>query len=193
MSELVWIGVHSCSRWVGLMNLVMSATPRPHPTWFTRGEGNFRKMAEGPDPATKSKCEFSICSTLEICMKNVVRVFNVYTMNCAYFSTIDYSSATPTLKELWDALDSIVDWYSLGVKLGLEDHQLRMIRRDYHGDNERCKYEILSHWLQSAKLPTWKPAADALILGIISTHLDSRSQAKHCHYSIFHSHHPQRR
>ena len=35
----------------------------------------------------------SICSTLETCMKNVVRVFNVYTMNCAYFSTNSFSHA----------------------------------------------------------------------------------------------------
>ena len=85
-------------------------------------------------------------------------------MNCAYFSTIDFASATPTLKELSYALDSIVDWYSLGVKLGLRDHELLAIKQNYHGDNERCKLEMLDHSLRSGKPPTWKAVVDALHL-----------------------------
>ena len=72
---------------------------------------------------------------------------------------------SPTLKELSNALDSVVDWFSLGVKLGVEDHELRTIERNYRGDgNERCKLEMLSRWLQSGKLPTWKAIIDALHL-----------------------------
>ena len=70
--------------------------------------------------------------------------------------------ATPTLKELSNALDSVVNWHLLGVKLGLEDHELRTIEQNYRGDNERCKHEVLSCWLRNAKLPTWKAVADAL-------------------------------
>ena len=72
--------------------------------------------------------------------------------------------ATPTVKELSNALDSVVDWHSLGVKLGLEDHELRTIEQNYRGDNERCKHEMLSRWLRSGKLATWKSVADALQL-----------------------------
>ena len=71
---------------------------------------------------------------------------------------------TPTLKELSNALNSVVDWYSLGVKLGLGDHELSTIDKNYHGDNERCKHEMLSRCLRSGKLPTWKAVADALCL-----------------------------
>ena len=73
--------------------------------------------------------------------------------------------ATPTLKELSNALDSVVNWHLLGVKLGLEDHELRTIDHDFRGDgNERCKHEVLSHWLRNAKRPTWKAVTDALCL-----------------------------
>ena len=55
-----------------------------------------------------------------------------------------------------------MDWHSLGVKLGMKAHELATIEKNYHGDNERCKLEMLSHCLQSAKLPSWRVVADAL-------------------------------
>ena len=70
--------------------------------------------------------------------------------------------ATPTLKELSNALDSVVNWYSLGIKLGMKAHELATIEKNYHGDNDRCKLEMLNHSLQSAKLPSWRVVADAL-------------------------------
>ena len=88
--------------------------------------------------------------------------------------------ATPTLKELSNALDSIVNWHLLGVKLGLEDHELRVIDQDFRGDgSERCKHEVLSCWLRTAKLPTWKAVADALHL--MGEHkVASKIQTKYC-------------
>ena len=54
-----------------------------------------------------------------------------------------------------------MNWHLLGVKLGLEDHELSAIEQNYRGD--RCKSEMLSRWLRSAKLPpTWKTVVDAL-------------------------------
>ena len=70
--------------------------------------------------------------------------------------------ATPTLKDLSNALDSVMDWHLLGVKLGIKAHELETIEKNYHGDNVRCKHEMLGRWLQNAKLPTWKAVADAL-------------------------------
>ena len=91
--------------------------------------------------------------------------------------------ATPTLKELSNALDSIVDWHLLGVKLGLKAHDLATIERNYRGDNERCKLEMLSHCLDSGKLPTWKVVADALqLMGKHEVALKIRM--KHCSSSI---------
>ena len=59
----------------------------------------------------------------------------------------------PTLTELSNELDSVVNWHSLGVKLGVEDHELTTIERDFHGDSVRCKHEMLSRWLRNAKQP----------------------------------------
>ena len=70
-------------------------------------------------------------------------------------------------------------WHSLGVKLGLEDHKLSSIDQDFRGDNERCKHEMLSRWLRSAKLPTWKALVDALQQ--MGEHaVASKIQAKYC-------------
>ena len=68
----------------------------------------------------------------------------------------------PTLKELSNALDSVVDWYLLGVKLGVKAHELATIKKLYHEDNERCKLEMLNHCLRSAKLSSWTMVTDAL-------------------------------
>ena len=90
--------------------------------------------------------------------------------------------ATPllNLKALSNALDSVVKWHSLGVKLGLEDHELSTIEQNHRGDNERCKSEVLSRWLRSAKLPpTWKAVVDALQQ--MGEHAVARKiQAKYC-------------
>ena len=84
------------------------------------------------------------------------------------------------LKELSNALDSVVNWHSLGVKLGLEDHELRTIEHNYRGDgSERCKHEVLSCWLRSAKQQTWKAVSDALQL--MGEHAVAwKIQAKYC-------------
>ena len=83
----------------------------------------------------------------------------MYAMNCALLIS---APATPTLKELSNALDSVVDWYLLGIKLGMKAHELATIEKNYHGDNERCKLEMLNQSLQSAKLSSWRVVADAL-------------------------------
>ena len=89
------------------------------------------------------------------------------------------TSATPTLKELSNALDSVVDWHSLGVKLGLEDHELSAIEKNFRGDIARCKHEVLSRYLRNDKLPTWKAIIDALHLMGEHT-VASKIQGRHC-------------
>ena len=88
---------------------------------------------------------------------------SVYIMNCTLLTSPLTAPATPTLKELSNALDLVVDWHSLGVKLGLEDHELSTIEKNFHAMGiERCKHEMLGRWLRNAKLATWKAIADAL-------------------------------
>ena len=101
----------------------------------------------------------------------------VYSVRCDLVISLPTAPTTPTLKELSNALDSVVDWFTLGVKLELEDHELRTIEQNYRGD--RCKLEMLSRWLRSGKPPTWKALADALHL--MGEHaVASKIQAKYC-------------
>ena len=101
------------------------------------------------------------------------------TMRCDLVFSPPTAPATPILKELSNALYSVADWYSLGVKLGLQDHELRTIEQNYRGDDERCKHEMLSCWLRTAKLPTWKAVADAL--HVMGEHtVVAKIQAKYC-------------
>ena len=106
----------------------------------------------------------------------------VYTKNFYLVISPPTAPATPTLKELSNALDSVVDWYSLGIKLGMKAHELATIEKDYHGDSKRCKHEMLNHCLQSGKLPTWKVVADALHL-MGEYELASTIQGKYCRSS----------
>ena len=72
-----------------------------------------------------------------------------------------------------------MDWHLLGVKLGVKAHELRTIEKNYPRDNVRCKHEMLSHWLQSAKVTTWKAVADALCK--MGKHaVASKLRKKHC-------------
>ena len=92
------------------------------------------------------------------------------------------SSSTPTLSELSNELDSVVDWHSLGVKLGLKGHELSIVAANYRG-NTRCKHEMLIHWLKNDKCPTWKAVVDALsLMGERAVALKIRD--KHCSSSI---------
>ena len=101
-------------------------------------------------------------------------------MRCDLVISSPAAAATPLLKELSNALDSVVNWHSLGVKLGLEDHELSTIEQNYRGDgNERCKHEMLSRWLRSDKLSTWKAVVDAL-QRMGEQAVASRIRAKYC-------------
>ena len=110
--------------------------------------------------------------------KNVIGVFSIsYCVSCNRVISLPTAPTTPTLKELSNALDSVVDWFTLGVKLELEDHELRTIEQNYRGD--RCKLEMLSRWLRSGKPPTWKALTDALhLMGEHAAAL--KIQAKYC-------------
>ena len=125
------------------------------------------KMAEGG--VTPAKCELVVSSVFDVCKKKCresIQYLLVYSCGeCDLVFSSPTAPATPTLKELSNALDSVVNWHLLGVKLDLEDHELRTIEQNYRGDgSDRCKHEVLSRYLRNAKLPTWKAVADALHL-----------------------------
>ena len=67
-----------------------------------------------------------------------------------------------TLRALTNELQSVFHWHTLGVKLGLENHELSIIEENHRGDVERCRTEMLGCWLNNATTPTWEAVAEAL-------------------------------
>ena len=59
-------------------------------------------------------------------------------------------------------LDAVVDWRTLGTKLGVESAELRRIEKEYPHDNAECKSEMLACCLRSDNPPYWKVVVDAL-------------------------------
>ena len=56
----------------------------------------------------------------------------------------------------------VLRWHTLGVNLDLTIQQLGLIEKNYHGDYERCRTEMLGCWLDNTTTPTWKAVAEAL-------------------------------
>ena len=86
----------------------------------------------------------------------------INSISCGVFLSILAAPAEPTLKELKVALKSVSDWHSLGVQLNLKSHQLYTIDKNYHGDDERCKTEMLNSWLNNSTTPSWEAIVEAL-------------------------------
>ena len=55
-----------------------------------------------------------------------------------------------------------MDWYPLGVQLGLRPPTLMEILRNYLLDTERCKQEVLHVWLRSTSEASWMSLAQAV-------------------------------
>ena len=54
-----------------------------------------------------------------------------------------YTDSSLTLPALVEALESLVFWYTLGLRLGLPSHELDIIERDYRGNNEGASPHLL--------------------------------------------------
>ena len=57
----------------------------------------------------------------------------------------------------------MLDWHTLGIKLGLPDHKLREIEINYsvHG-LDRQRHEMISSWLNYDTEASWDKLASAL-------------------------------
>ena len=65
------------------------------------------------------------------------------------------------LQRLSSELASVIDWFSLGLNLGLQKHELTKIERDYQG-NDRRRVEMLDLWLQRTPNATWEDVVRTL-------------------------------
>ena len=65
------------------------------------------------------------------------------------------------LKNLSSELATVINWFLLGINLGLPQHELTKIERDYQR-NDRRRVEMLNLWLQRTPNGTWEDVVRAL-------------------------------
>ena len=79
---------------------------------------------------------------------NIVTPVNATTL-CMYVYI-----AKPKLRDLIH-LEVTLDWYPLGLTLGLPQHVLDVIEKDHANDSATCKRKMFSKWLCSIKNCTY--------------------------------------
>ena len=53
-------------------------------------------------------------------------------------------------------------WYSLGIQLDIDTSYLDQIEKNYGGDAERCRIEVIKFWLRNVRKFTWNKLARAV-------------------------------
>ena len=66
------------------------------------------------------------------------------------------------IKVLKSDLIDVIDWFDLGISLGLKPHNLKKIESQYRGNIERCKIEMLEFWKKKDKKASLQKLTDAL-------------------------------
>ncbi len=54
-----------------------------------------------------------------------------------------------------------VNWYTLGLSLGIDKDRLKIIEKDA-GGCEMCLKETFNHWISNDDSPTWQKIVNAL-------------------------------
>ena len=70
------------------------------------------------------------------------------------------SHAEPQLKDL--VLIQTVEWYNIGLQLGVENAELKVIQQNNPRDSEACKREMFSTWLRKASSHSYQQVVEAL-------------------------------
>ena len=69
-------------------------------------------------------------------------------------------------------------WETLGTCLGLEDHEIEIIQKDYHNQAVDACTEMLMRWLRVVPSPTWGNLDDTI--KSMMTDLVSNPRGKSC-------------
>lgn len=85
-------------------------------------------------------------------------------LNELYYSFICIPANRPrlTLREVQNELTEVVDWFPLGVQLGVGLPKLKQFQMDYPSDTQRCKTEVLDWWIRNSRECSWETLAEAL-------------------------------
>ena len=55
-----------------------------------------------------------------------------------------------------------VEWYNIGLQLGVKDTELKVIQQNYPRDSKACKREMFSAWLRKASSHSYQQVVEAL-------------------------------
>ena len=67
------------------------------------------------------------------------------------------------MKNLSTELVTVINWFLLGINLGLPKHELSKIQQNYaHQGNDQQRVEMLYLWLQRTPNATWEDVVRAL-------------------------------
>ena len=90
--------------------------------------------------------------------------------------TSNLGCATPLLRDL--VLLHISAWFDLGLRLGIEEHVLKLILKDNQNDTAACCRAMLSHWLSQSVHATFQVLIEALC------DVDEYVAARQLHYEF---------
>ena len=80
--------------------------------------------------------------------------------------TFVYVVGSSDLVPVLEAITSVVDWHSLGLKLGLEKYKLDRIEVDHRGKVNNCQKAMASLWLDSDEA-SWRSLVQALLSPLV--------------------------
>ena len=72
-----------------------------------------------------------------------------------------HNSSVPKLKDIISNIKDISNPYELGIHLGIDEHELDKIERNFPRDVERQKLEAIKYWLRNFDC-SWETLADAI-------------------------------
>ena len=79
-----------------------------------------------------------------------------------------------------EAIQDIVNWQYLGLKLGLEKPQLDIMDRNCQGKVKDCQMEMISQWLDTGN-SSWRALVRALASPLVGKRdLAMKIAAEHC-------------
>ena len=89
---------------------------------------------------------------------------DLYHTSYQMFTNLTISSSShsgPQLKDL--VLVQAAEWYELGLQLGVENAELKVIKKNNPGDFKACRREMFEAWLRITTNPSYQQLVEALL------------------------------
>ena len=90
------------------------------------------------------------------------------------------ASSNLTLKQVENELKEVIDWFSLGLQLGIKTPKLKLIERKHPREPERCKLDVLDFWFANTQDRSWQALLKALEAMDDHGRLVRRLNSKYC-------------